>query len=408
MKRITVTVLLSLVMLCACGSAAQPAADSPTQPPAATRTPASPTPAPTEAPGEAPTEAPAGTPAEAPTEAPTEAASVSAPNNGIPDWWGEYVSRDTNSAIIISNVDTRSFLFVFTNLRNGEAIYDGAAPFDPDDPYSASYDDFTFRLSADGLSIDVAVPESGEWAHLNGVYEMAEDGGGGEAVVTLFADFSAGAPDVEPLFTEMTLPIFGNATDSSFAHQIADALSDWTGLSFDINGITLGDDSITADWAASSTLIAGLDDREQKDEFHFFDAVSLNWFMMDSMARTLKFNFGVSTVYYSADGGPVTFTNPEDMAASGLPVLPVDQSYEGSAFFAAHAGNMGDTADESEYHTEKLEAITGLNAYLVDIFTATSTMQIVLFTPVPPILLLPNKKPRNEYYSQPGKAAPGK
>jgi hypothetical protein len=72
-----------------------------------------------------------------------------------------------------------------------------------------------------------------------------------------------------------------------------------------------------------------------------FDAVSLNWFMMDSLAETLKQNMDVTTVYYSADGGPVTFTNPEDMASQGLPELSVDQPYEGSAFFVSHAGAQG-------------------------------------------------------------------
>lgn len=46
------------------------------------------------------------------------------------------------------------------------------------------------------------------------------------------------------------------------------------------------------------------------------------------------------------DGGKdLQFPNPEDMAAQGLPFLPVDQPYEGSAFFVTHAGGRGDEAD---------------------------------------------------------------
>lgn len=55
------------------------------------------------------------------------------------------------------------------------------------------------------------------------------------------------------------------------------------------------------DWAADSTLIAGLDDREQKEEFHFFDADSMRWFMMDSLWQTLKENFN-RDIYYTMNG----------------------------------------------------------------------------------------------------------
>jgi hypothetical protein len=137
----------------------------------------------------------------------------------------------------------------------------------------------------------------------------------------------------------------GRRWNDEIAFTMAEGLSEWTGLNFALNGVTLNsdDDSVTVDWSKDSTLIAGLGDGPQKDEFRMADAVSLNWFMMDSMAMTLKKNLDyVTAVYYRSDGKPITFTNPEDMAAQGLPELPIDQSYEGSAFFVSHAGNGGD------------------------------------------------------------------
>lgn len=165
-----------------------------------------------------------------------------------------------------------------------------------------------------------------------------------EARFTLFADFSAGSADAEPRLKEIPLPPRENMPPSNalVVFFLADSLSEWTGLDFTLNDVTFGENSITIDWSADSTLIAGLDGREQKEEFHFFDAVSLNWFMMDSLARTVKHNLPITTVYYCSDGGPVTFQSPEDMAAQGLPELPVDQPYEGSAFFMTHAGGKGD------------------------------------------------------------------
>ncbi len=123
----------------------------------------------------------------------------------------------------------------------------------------------------------------------------------------------------------------------------AEGLSEWTGLDFALNSVTVVDNAAIVDWSVNSTLVAGLDDREQKEEFFFFDVVSLNWFMMDSMAATIKANFPIDTVYYTMDGGSeLAFSSPEDMASQGLPVLPVDQPYEGSAFFVGHAGLQGE------------------------------------------------------------------
>lgn len=178
--------------------------------------------------------------------------------------------------------------------------------------------------------------------------EYTEDGRGdiipdsleGDAL-TLMGNFSNGMADGQTKIKEVAFPPQNEMPSSNalMAFHLADELSDWTGLDFTLNDVRFDEDSVTVDWAKSSTLLKGIGNKRQKDEFHFFDAVSLNWFMMDSLADTLRQNFGVMTIYYNTEGQPITFTNPEDMAAQGLPELPTDQPYEGSAFFVAHSNN---------------------------------------------------------------------
>lgn len=169
----------------------------------------------------------------------------------------------------------------------------------------------------------------------------------GTVSVTLVADFSAGNPDGEAngLVRQTSVELAGKPD----VKALADALSAWTGLDFLLLDGRVDGGSAYADWSAASTLIGGLDDREQKEDFHFFDAISLNWFMMDSLLRTIRENLPVETVYYSMDGGQdLQFLIPEDMAAQGLPFLPADQPYEGSAFFVTHADGRGDLFEESD------------------------------------------------------------
>ncbi len=168
-------------------------------------------------------------------------------------------------------------------------------------------------------------------------------------------------PDVEPIpepeYTETATIVADFSSGSEIPRQkelywgyngdldltiLSNYLSSITGLDFFIDGI-ISDDVAFITWMDNSTLVAGLDDREQNEDYFFFDAVSLNWFMMDSLASTIKANFPeIAEIYYSGeDGGPILFPNPEDMASQGLPVLPIDMPYEGSAFFYAHAGGRG-------------------------------------------------------------------
>ena len=97
--------------------------------------------------------------------------------------------------------------------------------------------------------------------------------------------------------------------------------------------------------------MAGLDDREQKEEFHFYDIDSLRWFMMDSLYSTLTANLGEVEVYYTMDGG-------QDLAFDELypvNVFPADTPYLGSPFYFAHAGGQGEM-DEVDYRLSELMA----------------------------------------------------
>lgn len=159
--------------------------------------------------------------------------------------------------------------------------------------------------------------------------------------ILIFADLSAGNPDGEADGLVQSKSI--DMESPPDIEALADALYQWTGLDFSLADAHIDGNRAYVDWSADSTLVGGLGDRKQKEEFHFYDAVSLNWFMMDSLVRTIKENLPVDEVYFSMDGGnELVFPNPEDMAAQGLPVLPTNQTYEGSAFFVAHADGRGD------------------------------------------------------------------
>jgi len=160
--------------------------------------------------------------------------------------------------------------------------------------------------------------------------------------LTLFADFpgETWTKDTQPL------PI-GNmpASQPAIVYYLSDEMSEWTGFNFSINGASFGENSVTVDWSSDSTLIAGSDGSNRHEYFGVLEGAWLNWFIMDSFAMTLKNNLDVTTVYFSSNGGPVTFSNPWEMAEYGLPELPANQSYEGSTFFINHAGGRGGMFD---------------------------------------------------------------
>ncbi len=151
----------------------------------------------------------------------------------------------------------------------------------------------------------------------------------------LYADFSCAAADTAgSQIDEYPFEYTGSAKT---AGELAAGLSELTGLDFTITAAQT-EDSLTVDWAVDSTLIAGLDDREQKEDFFFHDADSLRWFMMDSLWQTLTRNLGVDTVCYTMDGGrELSFDE-----LSPVQVFPSDIPYLGSIFYAAHADVKGE------------------------------------------------------------------
>ena len=86
--------------------------------------------------------------------------------------------------------------------------------------------------------------------------------------------------------------------------RVAEALSAWTGLNFDISYEIFQEDGIiTVDWKSSSSLIAGPPD-PQNEDFFFFDVDSLRWFMLNSLCMSIRENMdGDFDVFYSLDGG---------------------------------------------------------------------------------------------------------
>ena len=160
--------------------------------------------------------------------------------------------------------------------------------------------------------------------------------------VTLYADFSCGSEVAQ----ENALISTKTATISELTPQaLAEALSLWTGLDFTLNAASVEETAITVDWAADSTLVAGLDDREQKEDFFFYDQDSLRWFMMDSLYQTLLANFSVGEVYYTMDGGQgLSFDELYPVSA-----FPADISYLGSPFYFAHAGGQGEGDEAADF-----------------------------------------------------------
>ena len=127
------------------------------------------------------------------------------------------------------------------------------------------------------------------------------------------------------------------------AEELAQELTRLTGLDFIITS-SKADDGWIVDWSADSTLIAGLDDREQKEEFHFFDQDSLCWFMMDSLWRTLTENLNAENIYYTMDGGRELFF--EELYS--VNVFSSDIPYMGSEFYFAHADVRGDDEQDEQ------------------------------------------------------------
>ena len=164
--------------------------------------------------------------------------------------------------------------------------------------------------------------------------------GGGLLVAPVIADMSRGTGD-EELIKEMTHYSYVEITPE----DLINTLSDWTHLDFKVTISYNENGDTVVDWAADSTLVAGLGDREQNQEFFMYDNESLRWFMMDSLWRTLNQAFG-ATVYYTMDGGKELSFDELSPINSFSP----DSPYMGEAFYLAHddvKGEMGVDVDKA-------------------------------------------------------------
>ncbi|MDR1001661.1 MAG: hypothetical protein LBL82_00085 [Oscillospiraceae bacterium] len=97
---------------------------------------------------------------------------------------------------------------------------------------------------------------------------------------------------------------FGYEEGKLTPERVAEALSAWTGLNFSITSefdAEYGTYIIT--WKSDSSLATGQPPMEQNEEFTFYDAVTLRFFMLNSLCRTIRENIGEYDIYYAVEGG---------------------------------------------------------------------------------------------------------
>lgn len=95
---------------------------------------------------------------------------------------------------------------------------------------------------------------------------------------------------------------FGYEEGACTPERIATALTEWTGLVFDITS-TIDGDAVIVSWKSSSSFAQGQPPAPQKEGFEFFDQETMRWFMLNSLCSTIQMNMGVSDVFYSIEGG---------------------------------------------------------------------------------------------------------
>ncbi len=157
-----------------------------------------------------------------------------------------------------------------------------------------------------------------------------------EEIAILQANFSDGNADPSgEQIKEYDLPYTGDLT----VEKLTEGLSELTGLDFFLEDVMISGNTVYIDWASNSTLVAGIDDREFLEDFHFYDHISMRWFMMDSLYHTIINNLDYSEVYYSTEGGYDIYF--EDFS------IPANIAYQGSAFYYNHSGNAGELTYEA-------------------------------------------------------------
>ena len=200
-------------------------------------------------------------------------------------------------------------------------------------------------------------------------------------IMALFMLVACGRTE-ESIRTDILYAVFGDEDVREYpieysgakktAEELARELSDLTGMDFTITA-SKTDDGLIVDWAADSTLIAGRDDREQKEDFRFYDYDSMSWFMMDSLWRTLTANLDAENIFYTMDSGRNLVLEKMSPAIT----IPADTPYMGSTFYLSHDEGRGDvisTEDgEASYNTYCDEA-AGLMLTYPDVFSSEGTL----------------------------------
>ncbi|MDD4851263.1 MAG: hypothetical protein PHO10_11290 [Gemmiger sp.] len=166
---------------------------------------------------------------------------------------------------------------------------------------------------------------------------------------TLYMDFTNGSE------TETVNQVPYEYEGTLTPEILLQGLSETTGLDF-FATVTQADGKVTVDWQNDSTLLYGLDEREQKQEYYFYDAQTLDWFMLDTASRTLRENLGAEAVYYTMDNGGA-LTVPDLWPVS---TFAADTPYEGStAYYAASGGGDGLTTAQRQQAEDFCNAFFG-------------------------------------------------
>lgn len=96
---------------------------------------------------------------------------------------------------------------------------------------------------------------------------------------------------------------FGYEEGACTPEKIAAALSEWTGLDFNMTvELDTQYNTVIIDWSADSAMATGQPPETQKEEFHFYDEEQLRFFMLNSLCRTIRENMGKLDVFYSLGG----------------------------------------------------------------------------------------------------------
>jgi hypothetical protein len=96
---------------------------------------------------------------------------------------------------------------------------------------------------------------------------------------------------------------FGYEEGNCTPERIAEALSEWTGLVYDITAtVDLEYDNVIVDWKSTSSFAQGEPPIPQKEGFEFYDQETMRWFMLNSLCSSIRVNMGISDVFYSIEG----------------------------------------------------------------------------------------------------------